>query len=96
LHDRRGYRNRCCASPRRNIAAFRGPEATLRELSPQDCEILRLRFALDGRPATTLHEIGKRLGISRERVRQLQNQALQRLRSALGKRFGAQVEECVA
>lgn len=43
-------------------------------------QVLAWRFGLDGRPRKTLSEIGKLLGLSRERVRQLERSALQSLR----------------
>jgi len=52
----------------------------LAELPEREAEILRLRFGVDQDHAWTLEEVKTRLGISRERVRQLQNQALERLR----------------
>ena len=50
------------------------------DLEPRDREILAWRYGLDGRPAATLAEIGQRLDLSRERVRQLEARALRRLR----------------
>lgn len=58
-------------------------EESLQELPEREREILELRYGLRGRDALTLEEIGKLLGISRERVRQLEAQALQRLRDPL-------------
>ncbi|MCS6927306.1 MAG: sigma-70 family RNA polymerase sigma factor [Candidatus Binatia bacterium] len=52
----------------------------LRRLAPRDAEILRLRFGLTGDHVLTLEEIGARLGVTRERVRQLEERALVRLR----------------
>ena len=56
----------------------------LRDLSPRERKILDWRFGLDngGTETVTLGEIGKRLGISRERVRQIECAALARLRRA--------------
>ena len=49
-------------------------------LTPQQQEVLALRFGLgDGKPLT-LAKIGVRLNISRERVRQIEREALSRLR----------------
>ncbi len=41
--------------------------------------MIELRYGLDGNTAATLGEIGGRLGITRERVRQIENEALTRL-----------------
>lgn len=50
-------------------------------LPPRERKILELRFGLGGQTPATLEEIGRQFGISRERVRQLQNTALERLRT---------------
>jgi Sigma-70, region 4 len=47
--------------------------------SPRDRAVLTLRLALDGEPSLTLRSIGERMGISHERVRQLQDRALTRM-----------------
>lgn len=52
----------------------------LDSLDPREREILRSRFARDGEDIPTLEEIGQKMGISRERVRQLEHRALSRLR----------------
>jgi len=52
----------------------------LAELSDKERQILALRFGLDDDHPRTLREIGETLGISRERVRQVENQALAKLR----------------
>ncbi len=49
-------------------------------LDARAASILRFRFGLDGKPEKTLEEIGKKFGLTRERIRQLQNEALTRLR----------------
>ncbi len=55
-------------------------EEALSELSDKERQILSLRFGLDDDRPRTLREIGDMLGISRERVRQIENQALTKLR----------------
>ncbi len=55
-------------------------ETALRTLPPRDAKVLRLYFGLDGDREHTLEEIGSMLGVTRERVRQLRDRALKRLR----------------
>jgi RNA polymerase primary sigma factor len=55
-------------------------QAALRTLAPRDARVLRLYFGLDGGREHTLEEIGNLFGITRERVRQLRDRALKRLR----------------
>ncbi len=55
-------------------------DAALRTLPPRDAKVLRLYFGLEGGHEHTLEEIGAMLGITRERVRQLRDRALGRLR----------------
>jgi RNA polymerase primary sigma factor len=52
----------------------------LGELSPREENVVRLRFGIDGRAEQTLEEIGQDLGLTRERVRQIEAKALKRLR----------------
>ncbi len=51
----------------------------LDRIDPREAEVLRLRFGLDGRDTLTLKQIGKKLGLTRERVRQIQHSALTQL-----------------
>jgi RNA polymerase primary sigma factor len=55
-------------------------EQALKTLPPRDAKVLRLYFGLDGGREHTLEEIGGMLGVTRERVRQLRDRALKRLR----------------
>ncbi len=55
-------------------------EEALLTLQPRDAKVLRLYFGLDGGREHTLEEIGGMLGVTRERVRQLRDRALKRLR----------------
>ncbi len=57
--------------------------AFLGVLAPRELSILRERFGLDGGPERTLDEIGRKLGVTRERIRQLQNIALEKLRKRI-------------
>jgi RNA polymerase sigma factor (sigma-70 family) len=50
------------------------------ELAPREREVLRLRFGLDGFNERTLSQAGNEMGLSRERVRQLESIALAKLR----------------
>jgi RNA polymerase primary sigma factor len=54
----------------------------LDQLNPRMRRVLSLRFGLDGEPPHTLEEVGSQLGITRERVRQLETRALRELRLA--------------
>lgn len=60
----------------------------LSELEPREADILRLRFGLDGEDELTLEDVGQKFRITRERVRQLQNIALSKLRRAITEREG--------
>ncbi len=56
--------------------------ALLAHLSEREQEIVTARFGLDGRRPERLAEVGARLGVSAERVRQLEERALAKLRAA--------------
>lgn len=55
----------------------------LDELTEKQREVLARRFGLRGHEANTLEEVGKEIGLTRERVRQIQVEALRRLRDIL-------------
>lgn len=60
----------------------------LDSMDPREATVLRYRFGLDGDEAMTLNEIGDRLGLTRERVRQIEVLALKKLQRILpGKEF---------
>ena len=55
-------------------------------LKPIEADILRQRFGLDDDHELTLKEIGEKYNLSRERIRQLQEQALEKMRRALARK----------
>lgn len=55
----------------------------LEQLSDKQCAVVERRFGLHGREVSTLEEIGAELGVTRERVRQIQIEAIKRLRHIL-------------
>jgi RNA polymerase primary sigma factor len=58
----------------------------LNTLPEREQTILKFRFGLDGENEKTLEEVGQRFGVTRERIRQIQNIALNKLRKAIQKR----------
>jgi RNA polymerase sigma factor (sigma-70 family) len=65
---------------RRNLAAHL--EEALKPLDSREKEVLRLRYGLTNDQEHTLAEIARRLGLSRERVRQIEHRAVAKLRKA--------------
>jgi len=76
---------------------YKGPESTLQNadmqknivswleaLNPKQKEVLSRRFGLLGHEPATLEEVGLEIGLTRERVRQIQVEALNRLKDVLG------------
>lgn len=58
----------------------------VKELDPREAEILIARFGLDGKKPKTLEEVGRKFKVTRERIRQLQNLGLRKLRRLMDKR----------
>jgi RNA polymerase primary sigma factor len=58
-------------------------QAMLRKMDPREAAVLRMRFGLDNEEPKTLKEIGERLGLTRERVRQIESEALLKLSVSL-------------
>jgi RNA polymerase primary sigma factor len=52
-------------------------------MDPREATVLRMRFGLNGEEPKTLHAIGESLGLTRERVRQIEQEALGKLRCSL-------------
>jgi RNA polymerase primary sigma factor len=61
-------------------------------LDNREAAILVMRFGLDDKAPRTLEEIGQRLGVTRERIRQIQELALKKMRAAMEKRDRPSVE----
>ena len=59
-------------------------DAALAALPPRDAKVLRLYFGLDDGQTRTLEEIGRMMGVTRERIRQLRDRALRQLREQHG------------
>jgi len=55
----------------------------VKHLDDREATILRYRFGLDGGSEKTLEEVGEKFGVTRERVRQIQNLALRKLRKMI-------------
>ena len=64
-------------------------ETEMEELEPREREVMRLRYGLYDAELWTLQQIGERLRVSRERVRQIESRATQKLRRR--KRFRSQL-----
>jgi RNA polymerase primary sigma factor len=58
-------------------------ERSLARLTPVEAEVLRLRFGLGGAAELTLRETGRHYGLSRERIRQIQDEAMGKLRGMI-------------
>lgn len=71
------------ASPLDNLqdkSVSKDIKSVIRQLEDREAEIIHLRFGLDGNHPLTLEEVGDRFSITRERVRQIQNIALHKMR----------------
>ena len=65
----------------------------VKHLNDREATILRYRFGLDGGTEKTLEEVGVKFGVTRERVRQIQNLALRKLRKMIEKLEKEKVKE---
>jgi RNA polymerase primary sigma factor len=66
-------------------------EALLDNLDPRLREVLQLRFGLNNKDPKSLEQIGEKYGVTRERVRQLEGEALKKLKE-LAPRYGLSSE----
>ena len=57
-------------------------ERALDTLTPREADVIRLYFGLESKQALTLEEIGERFDLTRERVRQIKEKAIRRLKHA--------------
>jgi len=71
-------------------------DGLLEVLDPREKKIISQRFGLDGGEPKTLEDVSKDFGITRERIRQLQNVALAKLRRALTQKEGVRETEFLA
>jgi len=78
------------ADPGAALTSFFGERAdlvsVLDDLAANERTVLRRRFGLEGDPPETLEAIGRRLGLTRERVRQVEASGLRKLRALLAAR----------
>ena len=58
-------------------------EKLLSRIDEREATILRLRYGLDDEEPMTLKQIGAKIGLTRERVRQLEREAVKKLREAI-------------
>jgi RNA polymerase primary sigma factor len=58
--------------------------AHLGRLGPREASVLRMRFGLDGQEPRSLQAIGEHLGLTRERIRQIEREALRTLGRLMG------------
>ena len=64
---------------------LRNLERLLDRIDERAATILKLRYGLEGEEPLTLKEIGKKIGLTRERVRQIEHDTLERLRTSLSR-----------
>lgn len=80
IDDERAENPRDCACADELSKLIKG---WLEELSPRHREVIEMRFGINGRERLTLEHVGEALGLTRERVRQVQIAAMRRLRRRL-------------
>ena len=65
----------------------------LDEIEPREAHILRFQYGLDGRKPMTLREIGRKLGLTRERIRQIQRDALTKLYEYMNEEYHQAIKQ---
>jgi RNA polymerase primary sigma factor len=55
-------------------------QEVLKDLDPREQKILKMRFGLEDGVTHTLEEVGKEFGVTRERIRQIEAKALERIK----------------
>lgn len=78
LHD---AETAACDAERRELIA-----KMVESLNTRQARILQMRFGLDGKPERTLEEVAHEFGVTRERIRQLEKKALEKLQKSSGRR----------
>ena len=67
-----------------DIVMFKSLQETLRQvlntLKPRERDILKLRFGIDDGRTRTLEEVGEVYGLTRERIRQIEKKAIEKMR----------------
>ena len=58
-------------------------QSIVNDLEPREAEIIKLRFGLNGLSPMTLEEVGEKFKVTRERIRQLQNESIRKMRKIL-------------
>ena len=58
-------------------------ETVLNTLSSKEADVLRMRFGINADKPMTLEEVGKHYGVTRERIRQVENKAIRKLRNPI-------------
>ena len=67
----------------------------LENIDEREASILRMRYGLETGRSMTLKAIGEELGMTRERVRQMEQEGLRKLNSTMSREFGEENEEFV-
>ena len=65
------------------IQRYEAVKGWMQQLSDREQRVITLRFGLDGEEEQTLEVIGRELNLTRERVRQIENEALEKLRATI-------------